>query len=58
MFNAGSSGGLVGSDGSDDYSSAERAAMNTVLAPASGGLLTFYIRKHITGENKDKIYDF
>ena len=58
MFNAGSSGGLVGSDGSKDYSSAERAAMNTILAPAAGGLLTFYLRKHITGEKKDKRYDF
>ena len=59
MFNAGSSGGLVsGDDGSATYESAELAIMNTILAPAAGGLLTFYIRKHITGEKKNIRMDF
>ena len=58
MFNAGSSGGMVGVDGSASYESAEIAIMNTILAPCTGGLLTFIIRKHITGENKDVRLDF
>ena len=58
MFNAGSSLAMVGEDGSAAYLSSERAIMNTILAPASGGLLTFVIRKHITGENKDIRMDF
>lgn len=58
MFNAGSSGAMVGEDGSAAYEAAERAIMNTILAPSAGGLLTFVIRKHITGENKDIRMDF
>jgi Amt family ammonium transporter len=58
MFNAGSSGGLISSDGRASYEDAERAIMNTILAPSAGGLLTFVIRKHITGENKDIRLDF
>jgi ammonia channel protein AmtB len=57
-FNAGSSLGLVGEDGSAIYLSAERAIMNTILAPASGGLFTFFTRKYITGEKKDQRMDF
>lgn len=58
LFNAGSSLGLVGTDGSPTYESAERAIMNTILAPSSGGLFTFYTRKYITGERKDIRMDF
>ena len=58
MFNAGSSAALVGEDGSAAHLAAERAIMNTILAPSAGGLLTFMIRKHITGENKDIRMDF
>ena len=57
-FNAGSSLGVVGEDGSPIYESAERAIMNTILAPASGGLFTFFTRKYITGERKDMRMDF
>lgn len=49
MFNAGSSLGLVSDDGTAIYLSAERAIMNTILAPASGGLFTFFFKKYITG---------
>jgi Amt family ammonium transporter len=58
MFNAGSSGAVVGEDGSPSYLAAERAIINTVLAPAAGGLFTLMIRKHITGENKEARLDF
>lgn len=57
-FNAGSSLGLVSADGDAIYLSAERAIMNTILAPASGGLFTFVTRKYITGEKKDQRMDF
>jgi Amt family ammonium transporter len=57
-FNAGSSLGVVGKDGSALYLDAERAIMNTVLAPSSGGLFTFFFRKYITGEKKDVRLDF
>jgi len=57
-FNAGSSLGLVGSDGSPSYLSAERAIMNTILAPSAGGLFTFFTRKHLTGEKKEIRMDF
>jgi ammonium transporter, Amt family len=57
-FNAGSSLGLVSADGDAIYLSAERAIMNTILAPASGGLFTFATRKYITGEKKDQRMDF
>lgn len=49
---------MVGEDGSAAFLSSERAIMNTILAPSAGGLLTFVIRKHITGENKDIRMDF
>jgi Amt family ammonium transporter len=58
MFNGGSSGGIVGEDGSKTHLSAELAIMNTILAPAAGGLFTFLTRKHITGENRDIRLDF
>lgn len=48
-FNAGSSLGLVGEDGTQPYESAERAIMNTILAPSAGGLFNFCIKKHING---------
>jgi Amt family ammonium transporter len=57
-FNAGSSLGVVGADGSPIYLSAERAIMNTILAPSAGGLFTFYTRKYLTGEHKDIRMDF
>lgn len=54
FFNAGSSAAISGGSNLD----AERAIMNTILAPAAGGLLTFWTRKHITGENKHVRMDF
>jgi ammonia channel protein AmtB len=57
-FNAGSSLGLVSEDGDSIYLSAERAIMNTILAPSAGGLVTFFSRKYITGEYKNKRLDF
>jgi len=58
-FNAGSSLGVVDTDdGSKLYESAERAIMNTILAPSAGGLFTFFTRRYITGEKKDVRMDF
>lgn len=54
FFNSGSSAALSGGANADS----ERAIINTVLSPASSGLLTFYTRKHITGQNKDILFDF
>ena len=54
FFNAGSSAAISGGSNLD----AERAIMNTILAPAAGGLLTFWTRKHTTGENKHVRMDF
>jgi ammonia channel protein AmtB len=54
FFNAGSSGAIAGGANTD----AERAIINTILAPAASGLLTFISRKHITGEKKDIRLDF
>mgnify|MGYP000934513347 CR=1 FL=1 len=54
FFNAGSSAAI--SDGANLDS--ERAIINTILAPSSAGLLTFWTRKHITGEKKDIRMDF
>ena len=54
FFNAGSSAAIAGGANKD----AERAIINTILAPAASGLLTFVTRKHITGEKKDIRLDF
>lgn len=54
FFNGGSSLALSG----DGYKSAGIAMMNTVVASCSGGLLCFFTKKYITGENKDIRLDF
>ena len=54
FFNAGSSAAISGGA----YLDSERAIINTILAPSAAGLLTFWTRKHITGENKDIRMDF
>ena len=54
FFNGGSSAALSGGANLDS----ERAIINTILAPSAGGILTFYTRKHITGENHDIVMDF
>ena len=32
--------------------------VNTIIAPSAAGILTFFTRKHITGENKEFRLDF
>ena len=53
LFNGGSSHGItikdVNDPGNDGWDSAARAMVNTVLSPCVSGLLTFIIRKRITG---------
>ena len=50
-FNAGSSN-LIGDDGEPNHLRAERAIMNTILAPSAGGLFTLFSKQHITGEKQ------
>ena len=42
----------------DDGQAGKLAIVNTIVAPSIAGIVTFYIRKHITGENKDTRMDF
>jgi Amt family ammonium transporter len=48
-FNAGSSN-LIGAEGQPNYLKAERALMNSILAPSAAGLFTLFSKQHITGE--------
>jgi Amt family ammonium transporter len=48
MFNGGSALGIVGSKGKD----AQLAMVNTVLAPASGGIFNLFFKKYLTGEDR------
>ena len=50
-FNAGSSN-LIGDNGEPNHLRAERAIMNTILAPSAGGLFTLFSKQHITGEKQ------
>lgn len=54
FFNGGSSLGLSGGG----WKSAALAMVNTIIAPSAAGILTFFTRKHITGENKEFRLDF
>jgi Amt family ammonium transporter len=49
MFNGGSSLKISGSAGGD----AQRAMMNTILAPSAAGIFTFFVKKYISG---DKVF--
>jgi ammonia channel protein AmtB len=40
LFNAGSTGAIIGQNGEASYKIAERAMINTILAPTTGGLFT------------------
>jgi ammonia channel protein AmtB len=54
FFNAGSSGALT--EGA--YVDAERAIMNTILAPCASGVCTLFTKKYITHDNLDVSLDF
>ena len=56
FFNGGSSLGL--SDPDDGWTKASLAMVNTIIAPSSCGILTFFTRKYITNENKEFRLDF
>lgn len=55
FFNGGSSLGLTGDGGWDK---ASWAMVNTIIAPSSAGITSFFLRKYITGENKEYRLDF
>ena len=54
MFNGGSSLAVVGSAGKD----AQIAIVNTILAPSSAGICTFFIKNKVSGQNLNVRYDF
>jgi Amt family ammonium transporter len=54
FFNGGSSLGLSGGN----WKLAALAMVNTIIAPSAAGILTFWTRKHLTGENKEFRLDF
>lgn len=54
MFNGGSSLALTSTGAGD----ASLAMVNSILAPAAGGITTFFTRKLITGQKKDIRMDF
>lgn len=54
MFNGGSSASMIGDSGA----AGKLAIVNTIVAPSIAGVVTFYVRKFITGEKKDIRMDF
>ena len=47
-----------GTELNSGWRAASAAMVNTILAPSACGLLTLYMRKMITGENKDTRLDY
>lgn len=56
FFNGGSSLGL--SDPADGWTKASLAMVNTIIAPSTAGITSFFTRKYITGENLEYRLDF
>ena len=56
FFNGGSSLGLT--DPADGWTKASLAMVNTIIAPSTAGITSFFTRKYITGENHDFRLDF
>jgi ammonium transporter, Amt family len=56
FFNGGSSLGLT--DPNDGWTKASLAMVNTIVAPSTAGLTSFFCRKYITGENHEYRLDF
>lgn len=56
FFNGGSSLGLT--DPTDGWSKASLAMVNTIISPSAAGITSFFLRKYITGENREYRLDF
>lgn len=54
MFNGGSSLAIVGGAGAD----AQRAIINTILSPSAAGIVTFFIKNCVSGQNLNVRFDF
>lgn len=54
MFNGGSSLAIVGDDGM----AAQRAIINTILSPSAAGIVTFFIKNKVSGQNLHVRFDF